>query len=176
MLGYIGRVWMHTNPWSSAAFQMQITCLIIAPSFLAACIYLTLKHLVLHFGAEHSFIKASRYPWIFVGCDIGSILLQAAGGGIAAGAEGKKSTADAGNVVMIAGISFQVLMMTICGLFTAIYSFKYKKFNKRVSLSGSRTDNSEKTAQDAKNKRKLAMFCSAVGVAYLTILIRSIYR
>jgi len=176
MLGYIGRVWMHTNPWISAAFQMQSTCLIIAPSFLAASIYLTLKHLVLHFGAEHSFIKASRYPWIFVGCDVGSILLQASGGGIAAAANGKKSTADAGNAVMIAGIAFQVLTMTICGLFAAIYLFKYKKLNKGASLSGSNTENSEKTTQDAKNKRKLAMFCSAVGVAYFTILIRSVYR
>jgi hypothetical protein len=176
MLGYIGRLWMHQNAWSSGAFQMQICCLILGPTFLAACIYLTLKHLVLHFGTEHSYLKASLYPWIFVGCDIVSILLQAIGGGVAASAIRKRAVADTGNALMIAGIGFQVLTMTMCGLLAAIYFFRYKKSNRPASSDGSDTESPEKVVHDAKARRKIAMFCSAVGVAYLTILIRCVYR
>lgn len=66
-LGYAGRVMMNDNPWSDGGFKMQICCLVLAPSFLAAGIYLTLKHVVLYCGPEHSWLKASLYPWIFIG-------------------------------------------------------------------------------------------------------------
>ena len=79
-VGYGGRVMMHDNPWDRNGFKMQICCLVLAPSFLAAGIYLTLKHMVLYCGQEHSRLKARLYPWIFVGCDFGSICLQAIGG------------------------------------------------------------------------------------------------
>ena len=51
-LGYIGRLIMHSNPWSQAGFDIQIICLIMAPSFIAAGIYLSLKHIILY-GMVH---------------------------------------------------------------------------------------------------------------------------
>ncbi|KAF5568031.1 rta1 domain-containing protein [Fusarium phyllophilum] len=96
---------------------MQIICLIIAPSFIAAGIYLTMKHFIQSNNPEYSFLKPQLYTWIFIGCDVGSILLQAAGGGIAgsAGSE-NQHLLDIGNNVMIAGIAFQVVTMVICGV------------------------------------------------------------
>lgn len=76
-VGYAGRLIMHKNPWDQQGFRMQITCLILGPSFIAASIYVTLKHLVIYCGAEHSRIPAKWWPRTFIGCDIGSILLQA---------------------------------------------------------------------------------------------------
>ena len=84
-LGYLGRVLMHSNPWNKQGFEMQICCLVLGPSFVAAAIYLTLKHFVLYCGPEHSWLKARLYPWVFVGCDFASIVMQAIGGGVAAG-------------------------------------------------------------------------------------------
>lgn len=69
-LGYVGRLLMHENPWNSGAFQMQICCLVLAPSFIAAAIYLTAKHLVLYCGSQYSRLRANLYPWIFIGCDL----------------------------------------------------------------------------------------------------------
>ncbi|KAK1089927.1 hypothetical protein LTR48_009310, partial [Friedmanniomyces endolithicus] len=60
-IGYGGRIMMHANPWSQAGFKVQICCLVLAPSFLAAGIYLTLKHLVIFFGAEKSRIRPGLY-------------------------------------------------------------------------------------------------------------------
>ncbi|KFZ12224.1 hypothetical protein V501_04326 [Pseudogymnoascus sp. VKM F-4519 (FW-2642)] len=172
MLGYVGRVMMHKNPWDSAGFKMQICCIILAPSFLAACVYLTMKHLVLHFGPEHSLLKARLYPWIFVGCDLGSIVLQAIGGGVAASAGDtlNKKLLDTGNGLIVAGISFQVATMAVCGLLVATYVFRYKKA-KRVG-----TPTTEKNEYNPGEKRKLRMFCIAISVAYITILTRCVYR
>lgn len=64
MFGYIGRIMLHNNVWSDKGFQMQIICLIIAPSFLAAGIYLTLKHIVIALGEEMSRLKPKLYTWV----------------------------------------------------------------------------------------------------------------
>lgn len=108
--GYVGRIMMHNNPYDKTGFQIQIVLLIFSPAFLAAGIYLTLKHVVLSFGEEWSRLKPNWYTYIFIGCDISSLVLQSAGGGIAATAEdGDKKTLDAGTNIMIAGIIWQVV-------------------------------------------------------------------
>lgn len=172
MLGYVGRIMMHKNPWDSAGFKMQICCIILGPSFLAACVYLTMKHLVLHFGPEHSIIKARLYPWIFVGCDLGSIVLQAIGGGVAASAgdTGNKKLLDAGNGLIVAGIAFQVATMSGCGLLVAAYYYRYRKA-KRVG-----TPTTEKNEYNPGERRKLIIFCCSIACAYVTILTRCVYR
>ena len=57
---------MHMNPWNEQGLEIQTICLILAPSFLAAGIYLVLKHTAIHSGREYSRIKPEWYPWIFV--------------------------------------------------------------------------------------------------------------
>ena len=43
--GQAGRIMLHHDPFSKPGFKLQIVCLTIAPAFLAAGIYLMLKHL-----------------------------------------------------------------------------------------------------------------------------------
>jgi hypothetical protein len=85
LLGYVGRILLNHNPWSDPGFKIQIVCLIIAPAFLSAGIYLTLRQLVLALDSELSRIKPRLYTWIFITCDVVSIVLQGVGGGLAAG-------------------------------------------------------------------------------------------
>lgn len=181
-LGYVGRVMMHDNPWSGDAFKLQICCLVLAPSFLAACIYLTLKHLVLFFGPEHSILKPRLYPWIFIGCDIGSICLQALGGGVASAATNNPNLLKTGNGLIVAGISFQVATMAVCGLLCLIYYIRYQKAKKSASGStassspGAEKSNYHHISEDPQERRKLVIFCFAIALAYLAILVRCIYR
>ncbi|CVL07535.1 related to RTA1 domain protein [Fusarium mangiferae] len=162
-VGYVGRLMMHQNPWSSSGFRMQIICLIIAPSFIAAGIYLTMKHFIRCNNPEYSFLKPQLYTWIFIGCDIGSILLQAAGGGIAgsAGSE-NQHLLDIGNNVMIAGIAFQVVTMVICGILASIYAARRWQHRHKPAVG--------------KFYQTTQVFMCAVGFAYLVVLIRCIYR
>ena len=177
-LGYVGRILMHQNPWDSGGFKMQICCLVLAPSFLAACIYLTLKHLVLFFGPEHSVIRPRLYPWIFVGCDIGSMALQGIGGGVAASASTKPQLLDVGNGLIIAGIAFQVATMSVCGLLVCLYIWRFKKAKKAGASVSSTAEKSQyhSVSTDPKERKKLMIFCTAIALAYFAILIRCIYR
>lgn len=111
-IGYIGRILMHNNPWDDNAFIIQIVLLIFAPAFLAAGIYLTLKHVVIQFGASWSRVAPRWYTYIFIGCDITSLVMQSAGGALASTADPGAKIGDVGTDLMIAGIIFQVVGMS----------------------------------------------------------------
>lgn len=51
--GYVGRLMLHRNPYDDIGFSLEICCLAFAPSFLAAAVHATLKHVgaVARFGA-----------------------------------------------------------------------------------------------------------------------------
>ncbi|ORY04386.1 RTA1 like protein-domain-containing protein [Clohesyomyces aquaticus] len=175
--GYAGRVIMHNNPWSQSGFKLQICCLVLGPSFVAAAIYLTLKHFVLYCGPEHSLIKARLYPWIFVGCDFGSIVLQACGGGMAAaGGTTNKKLIDGGNNLIVAGIAFQVATMAVCGVFVLIYIWRYRKASAVHDMSGEKSAYHLDKENGNKGLGKVKIFAAMVTLAYTTILIRCIYR
>lgn len=166
MAGYIGRVLMHHNPWNEGAFKLQIVCLVLAPTFVAAGIYLTLKHIVLNLGPEHSIMKPRLFTWIFISCDIGSLLLQAAGGGLASASSA--SLLKVGDDVIIVGIAFQVFTMSVCGLL-ALHFF-WNVARKGNGLTG------EKTDAPAIPPNRMRLIIAAAVFAYFTVLIRCIYR
>jgi hypothetical protein len=182
MVGYIGRLIMHKNPWSQTGFETQICCLVLAPSFLAAGIYLTLKHMVLYCGPEYSRLKAKWYPWIFIGSDLGSIIVQAIGGGVAASADhgANEALLTAGDALIIAGIALQSVTMFVCG--AIVWDFFSRR---RKARTQNKTETEGVTSMDAavltndvqtKSPLKFRIFCWAIGFAFLTILIRCLYR
>ncbi|KAG2414819.1 hypothetical protein HFD88_006007 [Aspergillus terreus] len=169
MAGYIGRILMHHNPWDEDAFKLQIVCLVLAPTFVAAGIYLTLKHIILSLGPEHSRLQPRLFTWIFIGCDIGSLILQAAGGGVAAAAGNTNvKLLNAGNNIIIAGIAFQVATMSVCGLLGL--EFFVRVIRHGPGLSG------EKTSENVTDQKYVKLVVVAEIFAYVTVLIRCIYR
>lgn len=177
-VGYGGRIIMHKNPWDGAGFKTQICCLVLAPSFLAAGIYLTLKHMVIYCGPEHSRLKPRLYPWLFIGCDFGSIVLQALGGGVAASAGDLASNPNllkVGNGLIVAGIATQVATMSICVLLMIDF---FIRFHKAKNQSSSSTNSSEweKNRSEPNVRRNFRIFCFSIALAFATTLIRCIYR
>lgn len=167
LIGYIGRIMLHDNPYSDTGFTIQIVLLIFSPAFLAAGIYLTLKHIVLSFGERWSRLRPAWYTYIFIACDITSLVLQSAGGAMAATAEdGDTKTLDAGTDIMIGGIIFQVVVLAIFALFVLEYGIR--TYRHREELSDS--------AVELWASTKFKMFCGAVVTAYVGILVRCIYR
>ena len=65
----IGRILMHENVYNEVGFNIQICLLTIAPAFMAAGLYLTLKHLVLLLGQHLSRLRPAFYTYIFIACD-----------------------------------------------------------------------------------------------------------
>ena len=165
-LGYAGRVLLNDNPFSEVGFNIQICCLTIAPAFITAGIYLTLKHIVICFGEQHSYLKPKYYTWIFISCDIVSLILQGAGGGIAATSIDKPATQLIGNNLMMAGISFQVVTLFVFGVLAAVYWFRLARSATPLSPS----------AETVKRSLGFKLFAGGFMFAYLTIFIRCVYR
>lgn len=165
-IGYIGRVMMNSNPWSETGFQTQICCLIIAPAFIAAGVYLTLKHIILEIGPQYSRLPPRYYTWIFICCDILSLVLQGAGGGLAASADGDQALQDTGNDMMMAGIVWQVITLLVFGLLVGIYALTVHRG--RASLSAS--------AVHLLSSTRFKLFTAGITLAYLTIFVRCVYR
>lgn len=175
--GYAGRIIMNGNPWSDSGFRLQIVCLVLGPSLIAAAIYLTLKHFVLYCGPQYSLLKPRLYPWVFIGCDIGSIVLQACGGGIAAsGGKTNIKLLNAGNNLIITGIAFQVATMAGCGLLVIIYIWRYHKGTPVKDQFNEKSDYQLSKEQGSISPARVKLFGSAVVLSYFTVLIRCIYR
>jgi len=60
------------------------------------------------FGPENSRLKPLSYPRIFIPCDVISLLLQAAGGGLASAASHKNNSPDTGDHILVAGLAFEL--------------------------------------------------------------------
>ncbi|KAJ5679930.1 hypothetical protein N7462_008174 [Penicillium macrosclerotiorum] len=172
MAGYVGRILMNANPWNESAFKLQIVCLVLAPTFVAAGVYLTLKHIVLNLGPEHSRLKPRLFTWIFISCDVGSLILQAAGGGVAAAAgHDDQKLLKAGDDIIIAGIAFQVVTMAVCGILGL--NFFWNVWRKGNGFVGEKNLNDPTPAI---SPRRMKMIVVAEIFAYFTVLIRCIYR
>ncbi|KEY68131.1 hypothetical protein S7711_05540 [Stachybotrys chartarum IBT 7711] len=167
--GYIGRALLHYNPWNSGAFQLQICAIIIGPTFICVSMYLTLKHVAIHLSPELSRIRPKWYPFIFLPADLTCLIVQAIGGGIAAAAGSSNlSLLEGGNNAIIAGIVLQVVVLFAFGVMAADYYFRVRKYFK--------TPDADPASLALWNDRKFRSFVYAVSGAYVSILIRCIYR
>ena len=164
VIGYIGRIIMHGNPYSNLGFTMQICCLILGPAILAIGVYLTLKYIVKAYGREYSYLRPKYYTWLFIGCDLLSLTLQAAGGGLAAGAKGKHQQLTTGNDLAIAGIITQIVTLGIFAALAATY------FVRRYA------DKNRKPTDPVLQTKLFRCFLAAITLAFTTILVRCIYR
>ncbi|KAK3673999.1 hypothetical protein LTR78_006201 [Recurvomyces mirabilis] len=167
-IGYGGRIMMNANPWSQSGFKTQICCLVLAPSFLAAGIYLTLKHLVIYFGAEKSRIRPGSYTAIFISCDLVSILIQAGGGGIAASNEA--NLVKIGDNLIVCGISVQVATMFVCLCLAADFGWQVLKHHNRRQPTG------EEVAEGRELPKSFRYYAICSGIAFVLIFIRCVYR
>ncbi|RJE26729.1 RTA1 domain protein [Aspergillus sclerotialis] len=164
--GYIGRLLLWKNPWNEDGFKLQIVCLVLAPTFVAAGVYLSLKHIILYLGPEHSRLKPKLFTWIFIGCDVGSLILQAAGGGVAASAgHSNQDLLDVGDNIIIAGIAFQVATMACCGILGLDFF---------ISVLRRGRDSMREKAYGT--GRGIKFMIIAEIIAYFFVLIRCIYR
>ncbi|KAJ9206613.1 hypothetical protein DTO164E3_854 [Paecilomyces variotii] len=176
-VGYIGRIILHNNPWSSTGFKIQIVCLILAPTLICAGIYLTLKHIALAISPHLSRLNPRLYTWLFIPFDIFCLVLQGVGGGVDASAETHPKLLPTGNNIIISGIVLQVVILSIFGLLSVDFFYRAKRYHGRDGDGDGDGDGEVvmgKKREQARvwRDRKFRIFVGAVSLAYLGILIR----
>ncbi|KIW18605.1 hypothetical protein PV08_02894 [Exophiala spinifera] len=165
-LGYIGRVMLHSNPYDSVGFQIQICCLILGPAFNSAAIYLVLKHITLCFGPEYSRIPPKWYTRIFITGDLASLIIQAVGGAMAATSMDNKSRQKIGDHIMMAGICFQVVTLSFFAIASLIYITT--RYRAKTPLPAE--------ARMFLRSTKFRLFAIGLVAAFTCIFIRCVYR
>jgi len=165
-IGYGGRIMMNKNPFDEIGFRIQISCLIFAPAFVNAAIYITLKHIVMFFGTAKSRLTPRWYTWIFIACDFTSLMLQAVGGGLAGGAGQDAELRAKGTNTMLAGIVFQVATLVIFGYLALEYIVRTRRSWEAVSP----------VARNYAQKTSFKLFTAGIIIAFITIFTRCVYR
>ncbi len=130
MAGFLTRTLSHDDYDVKDYFLCQIITLTIAPAFIMGGVYILLGKFIMVYGAQFALMKPMAYSYIFMGCDFVSLVVQAAGGAMAASAT-TKSDNELGTHVMVAGLAFQVFSMTIYVALFLHYFYKIKFFNKK---------------------------------------------
>ena len=167
--GYVGRGMLNSNAWDQSGFEIQICCIILAPTMLCASIYLTFKHVTLTLNPALSRIRPTLYPYVFLPADITCLFVQAIGGGIAASAgKTNQKLINGGNHAIIAGVALQVVVLAAFGIAAYDYLTRVRKY----------FNSGQADPQHLANwhEPKFRKFLWAVCGAYTCILLRCIYR
>ncbi|KAI1417218.1 RTA1-domain-containing protein [Hypoxylon sp. FL1857] len=173
ILGYIGRIMSWDNQWSENGFLMQICCLTIAPAFLAAGIYLCIRRIVFAFGPENSRIPPKYYTRIFIPCDIISLVLQAAGGGMASAAFHSGNSTDTGDDIMLAGLAFQVFTLLVFMILSADFLINTQR--RRRALGTAALDQDPEMVA-VRGSWLFRGFLVALALSTVCIFWRSVFR
>ncbi|PNS15307.1 hypothetical protein CAC42_5478 [Sphaceloma murrayae] len=166
ILGYGGRLGLYNNVFSFDWFVMYLVCLTIGPAFMSASIYLCLSRIVVAYGEDIAPFRPSTYTITFICCDIVSLVLQSAGGAIASTANDKKGS-DVGVDVMIVGLAFQVISLTL-------YMIVAGDFLRRVRKASVSQLNA--SFQDVRDSKSFKWLIIGLAIATLFIFIRCVYR
>jgi hypothetical protein len=165
VLGYISKLPLYEDPFYDLGFNMGSVLLTFAPTCYAAAIYAMLAQICLALAPELSRLHPRLYTRIFITCDMVSIILQAAGGGIASGAPNSRIL-GIGKNVMLAGLATQLATLLIFGALAADFAFSVYK--NRRSLHPATTE--------LRRDWRFEVFVAALYIAYGAILLRCCYR
>ncbi|KAF8148357.1 RTA1 like protein-domain-containing protein [Mycena galopus ATCC 62051] len=161
VIGWAGRLWSSISPTLHDPFMMQIVSLVVSPTPLLAVNFVLLGWITIQLGPCYSRLDTI----IFVSTDIIALLVQAAGGSIAASAATPART-QVGAHIMLGGILFQFVAMIIYCCLAADFLLRYA-YNRPIH-----TRTTDRPILDSATKRMI----QAIALSTLVLFIRSIYR
>lgn len=173
-LGYLGRFLSTYDLTNLNEFILQIVCLTLAPAFIMAGVYCLLAKFVVIYGESYSRVAPLVYTFIFVACDLVSIIIQAVGGGISATALYDNKSTEDGTHIMVAGMAFQVFTMSVFFFMTLDFLWRVYKGKRNPDIVDTQANNPE--IQAIRNSPKLKWFVGAVFLSFVFIFTRSVYR
>ncbi|KAI1620323.1 putative RTA1 domain protein [Exophiala viscosa] len=166
IIGYVARVQMHYKPFEKNPFLMYLVCLTIGPAFLSAAVYLCISRIVVVYSESVSRFRPATYTLIFITCDFLALLLQAAGGGIAASAN-TNSMDNIGKWIMVVGVSWQVVSLVLFAVLCVDFALRVRKASPVEMNPAFATYRMTKSFK---------LFLWSLGVSTVTIFTRSVFR
>ncbi|KAF8919304.1 RTA1 like protein-domain-containing protein [Mucidula mucida] len=177
VLGWSGRLWSSFSPTLQDPYMIQIVCTIIGPTPLVAANFIILGAIIRILGPMYSRLGPRNYSRVFLSCDIISLVVQGAGGGIAASASDLDG-ANLGGNIMLGGIVFQLVIIVLYSIMSTEFLFRYVHDRpvgglKPASQSQATLGGAESRGEmDTKTKIMVA----GLGFNILCLFIRAVYR
>ncbi|KAF9041120.1 RTA1-domain-containing protein [Hymenopellis radicata] len=122
--GWVGRFWSSFDDTKDTPFIIQIVTTIIGPTPFLAANFIIFGAIVRIMGQGFSRLSPRYYSIIFVSCDVISLFVQAVGGGIAS-ASHTPEKANLGGKIMLGGIIFQLVVMTLFLFLAAEFFYRF---------------------------------------------------
>ncbi|KAF8871610.1 RTA1-domain-containing protein [Infundibulicybe gibba] len=174
IIGWSARLWSSMNPRAESPFEMQITATILAPTPFVAANFVILGKIIRRLGPSYSRLSPRLYTIIFCTCDIISLIVQAVGGGMASVAVGHNRDPTPGGNIMLGGIVFQMITITIYAACAVEFFVRYLK-DRPVNRTGGGEDEKAVSPHKAIDAR-LKLMCFALMFSTTCLFIRSVYR
>ncbi|PPQ70207.1 hypothetical protein CVT26_014464 [Gymnopilus dilepis] len=174
ILGWAGRLWSSFSPLLSTPFQIEITCTIVAPTPLLAANFVILGEIMKRIGPSYSRLSPKWYTIIFCTSDVISLVVQGAGGGIAATAPDLNG-ANMGAHIMLGGIVFQLVVIIFYSMLALEYYTRYYYDSPIVSRGAEQLRTLDGQRRGTLTT-KLQIMSYALAFSTTLLFIRAVYR
>ncbi|KAH8089893.1 RTA1-domain-containing protein [Cristinia sonorae] len=166
ILGWSGRLWSSYSPLDQNPYLMQIVATILAPTPFVAALFILFSRITQKLGTQYSRLSPRWYARIFLTADIIALVVQGAGGGLAATAN-TDAGSNLGANIMLGGIIFQLVALVI---FIGIATEYYMRY------LADRPIRFDAQSRRVEWGQRMRIFTGALVFIVICILIRSIYR
>ncbi|KAH9057079.1 RTA1-like protein [Lactarius deliciosus] len=163
ILGWSGRLWSSQNPLLRTPFLIQVSTLIMAPTYLVATNFMVLGKLIRWLGPQYCRMSQKWYAIVFLACDTVALVVQSVGGGIASGTH-----PDLGGHIALGGIVLQLVALVF---FTFIAGEFLLRFAYDRPIRHSHANNPRGVVD-----RNIGLTITGLSTMTILLLIRSIYR
>lgn len=179
LLGWTGRTWSSQCPYNETAFLLQITTLIIAPTFFSAAAYLILSTLIRLSSTSPpspssrlSILSPTAYLVFFCAADAIALATQAVGGALASLAQQRGTSTATGTNIMVGGVVFQMAAMTVFVGLLADFLRRVWRLGRSSGHGGGMMTRGNKLPLPQGAKWILLALLTSVAAIY----VRSVYR
>ncbi|KAH9945094.1 RTA1-domain-containing protein [Epithele typhae] len=177
-IGWGGRLWSSYQPLVQNPFLIQIVCTIVSATPLVGALFISFGRLVVPAGEQYSRLSPRLYGRIFLTVDFIALVVQSAGGGLAATAE-SASGSKLGSNIMLAGIVFQLIFLVMFAVLAMEYFWRLWKDvpirPARLQTTSSDSTQYESSPQGPMEK-PLKQLAEAICLMTILLLIRAVYR
>ncbi|KAL1948125.1 hypothetical protein VTO73DRAFT_12200 [Trametes versicolor] len=179
VLGWACRVWSYHSPLKLTPYMVQTVVLVISPTFLIGALFITFGKMCAHLGQQYSRISPRLYARIFFTSDVVALLVQSAGGGIAASNRGPDVVRLGGHIIL-AGVTFQLASLSVFCILVAEYVARWlrgQSIGRNAASNDSVSDSAtiyESPGRDIVFTKKPLVIAVCLETALLYI--RAVYR
>ncbi|KAI1462691.1 RTA1-domain-containing protein [Annulohypoxylon moriforme] len=112
VVGYIGRVLLHSSPNDRSNFILFLIGTVIGPTFICAAMFMVMPQIVAVYGEEYRSWRPNWYTYLFYALSTVSLVLELAGGVIST-IRDDSGDIDTGISVLVAGLAIQLVALVI---------------------------------------------------------------